>query len=63
VDAFAKAVKEVMESAEFKANAEKTAFPVDYLDPAAYAAYIQGLDKVYRPMWDKYGAEATSGKK
>lgn len=62
VDAFAAAVKEVMESAEFKANAEKTAFPMDYQDAAAYAAYVQKLDSVYKPLWEKYGKEATAGK-
>jgi tripartite-type tricarboxylate transporter receptor subunit TctC len=58
VQTFADAVKQVMDSAEFKANAEKTAFPSDYQDPETYAAYIQKLDAIYRPLWDKYGKTA-----
>lgn len=58
VELFAGAVKQVMESAEFKANAEKTAFPSDYMGPEEYAAYIKGLDAIYRPLWDKYGKDA-----
>mgnify|MGYP002396293119 CR=1 FL=1 len=60
VDYFAAVVKEVMESAEFKGNAEKTAFPSHYLGPEAYAAYIKKLDSIYKPLWDKYGKEATA---
>lgn len=56
---FADAVKQVMDSAEFKANAEKTAFPSDYQDPDTYAAYIKKLDAIYRPLWDKYGKTAV----
>jgi len=57
--AFAAAVKSVMESAEFKANADKTAFPYDFQGPETYTAYIKQLDSTYRPLWDKYGKEAT----
>jgi putative tricarboxylic transport membrane protein len=59
VTTFANAVKQVMDSAEFKANAEKTAFPSDYQNPEEYAAYIKTLDSVYRPLWDKYGKTAV----
>jgi len=59
IAAFAGTVKAVMESAEFKANADKTAFPSDFQGPEAYAAYIKKLDSTYRPLWDKYGKEAT----
>jgi len=58
VERFAGAVKQVMESAEFTSNAEKTAFPSDYMGPEEYAAYIKTLDAVYRPLWDKYGKDA-----
>jgi len=60
VAAFASAVKQVVDSAEFKSNAEKTAFPTDYQNPEEYAAYIKKLDGVYRPLWDKYGKAAVS---
>ncbi len=60
VSAFAAAVKQVMESPEFKANAEKTAFPSDYQNPDEYAAYIKKLDGIYRPLWDKYGKSAVA---
>ncbi len=59
ITTFADAVKQVMDSAEFKANAEKTAFPSDYQSPGEYAAYIKKLDAVYRPLWDKYGKTAV----
>jgi tripartite-type tricarboxylate transporter receptor subunit TctC len=61
VNLFANAVKQVMDSAEFKVIAEKTAFPSDYMGPEAYAAYIQRLDGIYRPLWEKYG-KAAMGK-
>jgi tripartite-type tricarboxylate transporter receptor subunit TctC len=60
VSAFAGAVKQVMESQEFKVNADKTAFPSDYQNPDEYAAYIKKLDTIYRPLWDKYGKTAVS---
>ena len=59
VATFAGAVKQVMDSAEFKSNAEKTAFPSDYLNPEEYAAYIKTLEGVYRPLWEKYGKSAV----
>jgi tripartite-type tricarboxylate transporter receptor subunit TctC len=59
VSAFAGAVKQVMDSGEFKANADKTAFPSDYQNPDEYAAYIKKLDTIYRPLWDKYGKTAV----
>jgi len=59
VTTFANAVKQVMDSAEFKANAEKTAFPSDYQNPEEYAAYIKTLDSVYRPLWEKFGKTAV----
>jgi putative tricarboxylic transport membrane protein len=59
VDTFANAVKQVMDSQEFKANAEKTAFPSDYMNPEDYAAYIKKLETVYRPLWEKYGKTAV----
>ncbi|MEK7826831.1 MAG: tripartite tricarboxylate transporter substrate-binding protein, partial [Thermodesulfobacteriota bacterium] len=55
IDIFADAVKQVMNTEEFKANALKTAFPSDYQGPEEYAAYIKTLDTIYRPLWDKYG--------
>ena len=58
VATFSNAVKQVMDSAEFKANAEKTAFPSDYQGPDAYAASIKKMEGVYRPLWDKFGATA-----
>lgn len=58
VTAFSNAVKQVMDSPEFKANAEKTAFPSDFQGPDAYAASIKKMEAVYRPLWDKFGATA-----
>lgn len=58
VHAFAGAVKQIMEMEEFKANAQKTAFPSDYQGPEEYASYIKKLDAIYRPLWDKYGKSA-----
>ena len=58
VTTFAGAVKQVMDSAEFKSNAEKTAFPSDYLGPEDYAAYVKALESVYKPLWEKYGKTA-----
>ncbi len=55
VDKFAAAVKQVMETEEFKANAVKTAFPSDFQGPEEYAAYMKKLDVAYRPLWDLYG--------
>jgi tripartite-type tricarboxylate transporter receptor subunit TctC len=55
IDTFAGAVKQVMDADEFKANAVKTAFPVDYQGPEEYAAYIKTLGTIYRPLYDKYG--------
>jgi hypothetical protein len=43
-----------MSTEEFKANAIKTAFPMDFQGPEEYAAYIKSLDSTYRPLWDKY---------
>jgi putative tricarboxylic transport membrane protein len=62
IDIFASAVKQVMDSDEFKANAQKTAFPADYQGPAEYAAFIKKLDSIYQPLWDKYGKEAAVAK-
>jgi tripartite-type tricarboxylate transporter receptor subunit TctC len=59
VSTFAGAVKQAMDSPEFKSNAEKTAFPSDYQSPEEYAAYIKKLDSVYRPLWDKFGKTAV----
>ncbi|HSB67987.1 MAG TPA: tripartite tricarboxylate transporter substrate binding protein [Candidatus Methylomirabilis sp.] len=59
IEAFAGAVRQVMETEEFKANADKTAFPSDYQGPEEYTAYIKKLDGVYRPLWDKYGKTAV----
>jgi tripartite-type tricarboxylate transporter receptor subunit TctC len=58
VNIFAGTVKQVMDSAEFKSNAEKTAFPSDYQNPEQYAAYLKTLEGVYRPLWEKYGKSA-----
>jgi tripartite-type tricarboxylate transporter receptor subunit TctC len=58
VTIFANAVKQVMDSAEFKANAEKTAFPSDYQNPEEYTAYVKKLEVVYKPLWEKYGKTA-----
>ena len=58
VNTFANAVKQVMDSPEFKANAEKTAFPADFMGPDAYAAYIKKLEAIYRPLWDRFGSTA-----
>ena len=60
IDTFANAVKQVMSTEEFKANALKTAFPYDYQGPEEYAAYMKSLDTVYRPLWDKYGKSAAA---
>jgi putative tricarboxylic transport membrane protein len=54
VEKFAAAVKKVMDTDEFKANALKTAFPYDYQGPDEYAAYMKKLDTIYRPLWDNY---------
>jgi putative tricarboxylic transport membrane protein len=59
VQAFANAVKQVMETQEFKANADKTAFPSDYQGPEEYTAYIKKLDTIYHPLWNKYGKTAV----
>ncbi len=58
VNTFANTVKQVMDSPEFKSNAEKTAFPSHYLNPEQYAAYLKTLESVYRPLWEKYGKTA-----
>jgi putative tricarboxylic transport membrane protein len=64
VEKFAAAVKQVMETEEFKANALKTAFPYDYQGPDEYAAYMTKLDAAYRPLWDRYGkTDEASGAK
>lgn len=55
IDILANAVKQVVNTEEFKVNALKTAFPTDYQGPEEYAAYIKKLDVIYRPLWDKYG--------
>jgi tripartite-type tricarboxylate transporter receptor subunit TctC len=60
IDTFANAVKQVMSTEEFKANALKTAFPYDYQGPEEYAAYMKSLDVAYRPLWDKFGKTADS---
>ena len=59
-DSLQRAVKQVMDSPEFKANAEKTAFPSDFQGPDAYAASIKKMEAVYRPLWDKFGATAQA---
>jgi tripartite-type tricarboxylate transporter receptor subunit TctC len=63
VDKFANAVKEVMSTEEFKANALKTAFPYDYQGPEEYSAYMKKLDLEYRPLWDKFGKTAEAAAK
>jgi len=60
VEIFSSAVKQVMDSEEFKANAMKTDFPSDFQGPEEYTAFIKKLDGVYRPLWEKYGKEAIS---
>jgi putative tricarboxylic transport membrane protein len=62
VDKFANAVKEVMSTEEFKANALKTAFPYDYQGTDEYTAYMKKLDMEYRPLWDKFGKTAEAAK-
>jgi tripartite-type tricarboxylate transporter receptor subunit TctC len=62
VDTFANTVKQVMNSEEFKANAEKTAFPAEFMSPEQHTAFIQKLDTIYRPLWEKYGHTATAPK-
>ena len=62
VDKFANAVKEVMSTEEFKANALKTAFPYDYQGTDEYTAYMKKLDTEYRPLWDKFGKTAEVAK-
>jgi len=49
INAFAGAVKQVMDAEEFKTNAVKTAFPTDYQGPEEYTAYIKTLGTIYRP--------------
>ena len=60
IDLFANAVKQVMSTEEFKANALATAFPSDYMGPEEYAAYMKKLDAEYRVLWDKYGKSASA---
>lgn len=60
VNTFANAVKQVMDSPEFKANAEKTAFPADFQGPEAYAASIKRMEAVYKPLWERFGATAQA---
>lgn len=60
VNTFANAVKQVMDSPEFKANAEKTAFPADFQGPDAYAASIKRMEGVYKPLWERFGATAAA---
>jgi len=62
IDLFAAAVKQVMDSEEFKANVQKTAFPADYKGPEEYAAFIKKLDSIYQPLWNKYGKAAGAAK-
>lgn len=62
IDKFAAAVKQVMDSDEFKENARKTAFPADYMGPADYTVFIDKLGVQYRPLWDKYGKDAAAAK-
>ncbi len=62
VDQFSNAVKQVMDSEEFKANAMKTAFPADYMGPEKYTTMFKTLDTIYRPLWDKYGKAAVPAK-
>ena len=58
VETLARAVKQVMDSPEFKENALKTAFPADYQGPEEYTKYIAKLDAAYRPLWDTFGKTA-----
>jgi putative tricarboxylic transport membrane protein len=60
IDIFAGAVKQVMNTEEFKALALKTGFPSDYQGPEEYAAYIKKIDAIYRPLWDKYGDSSNA---
>jgi len=60
IDTFANAVKQVMSTEEFKANALATAFPSDYMGPEEYGAYMKKLDGEYRVLWDKYGKAAAA---
>lgn len=60
VDKFAAAVKQVMDTEEFKANAVKTAFPYDYQGPDQYASYMKQLDAAYRPLWDAFGKSSDA---
>jgi tripartite-type tricarboxylate transporter receptor subunit TctC len=60
IEKFADAVKQVMSTEEFKANALATAFPSDYMGPEEYAAYMKKLDGEYRVLWDKYGKAASA---
>jgi len=62
IDLFTGAVKQVMNTEEFRANAVKTAFPSDYQGPEEYAAYIKTLDTIYRPLYDKYGKSPDAAK-
>jgi putative tricarboxylic transport membrane protein len=62
IDKFAAAVKQVLDSPEFKENARKTAFPADYLGPKEYTDFIEKIGTIYKPLWDKYGKDAAGAK-
>lgn len=63
VETFAKAVKQVMDSEEFKAMAKETAFPAHYLGPAEFTAFLQKQEATYKDLWEKFGKEAAAQSK
>lgn len=60
VETFANAVKQVMESEEFKTMAQETAFPANYLGQEEFTAFLQKQEAIYRDLWEKFGKEATA---
>lgn len=57
---FANAVKQVMETEEFKARAKETAFPMDFRGPAEFTAFLQKQEVTYKALWEKFGKEAKA---
>lgn len=60
VDAFANALKKVMDTEEFKAHAKEIAFPSDFKGPDEYAALIKQQSVRGTELWNKYSKELSS---
>lgn len=58
VDKFTNAVKQVMETQEFKDKAKETAFPADYQNPDQMTKSLENMVPTYKALWDEYRKEA-----